>query len=71
MSGVLAIVLPVAILIGGAFIIYVLARLFNLNNRVEAILTVVVLAIALMALVNNYHQIEELATNPDACFWRF
>jgi len=71
MSGVLAIVLPVAILIGGAFIIYVLARLFNLNNRVEAILTVVVLAIALMALVNNYHQIEELATNPDAVFGDF
>jgi len=68
MSGMFVIVLPAAILIGGAFIVYLLSRLFHLSNRVESILTVVVLLATLTTLFMLYSQIPDLVGNPNAQF---
>ncbi len=51
MSGSFSVVLPIAIMVGGAFAITLITMLFRLKNRVEAVLTTLVLLIALAALI--------------------
>jgi multicomponent Na+:H+ antiporter subunit D len=71
MSGMSGFVLPAAILIGGAFLVYVVARLLNLNNRIEAILTVVVLIITLTVLLGNFMRIDQLTSNNESGYGTF
>ena len=52
MSGSIEAILPSAILILGAFGIYLAARFLRLTNRVEALLTVAVISAALISLLN-------------------
>jgi len=49
MSGLGMLILPAMVLVGGAFFVYMLARLLKLSNRAEALLTVAVLAGSLVA----------------------
>lgn len=51
MSGQPNVILPLMILIGGAFTIYLVARLGKVSNRIEATLTVLVLGAALMVTI--------------------
>ena len=48
MAGNVSVIVPLGILIVGAFLIYLLARILNLSNRAEAILTVLVLGATLV-----------------------
>ena len=68
MSGMFLIVLPAAILIGGAFIVYLLARFFHLSNRAESLLTVMVLAATVATLFMLYVRIPDLVGTPGAFF---
>lgn len=68
MSGMFLIVLPAAILIGGAFIVYLLSRLFHLSNRTESLLTVLVLLATVTTLFVLYGRIPYLVGNPSALF---
>lgn len=68
MSGMLLIVLPVAILIGSAFLLYLLSWLLNLSNRIESLLTVLILVGTLVALLFLYQQVPELMNSPNAFF---
>jgi len=68
MSGMFNIVLPAVILIGGAFIVYLISRICDLNNRTESILAVLVLIGALLALINNFNEIPNLIPSSDAHF---
>jgi len=67
-SGMFQIILPAAILISGAFIIYLLTRLLRLSNKAEAILTLVVLSITLSLLIYGYINIPNLIDRPDGVF---
>ncbi|HCU57012.1 MAG TPA: hypothetical protein DF984_02085 [Anaerolineaceae bacterium] len=51
MTGDSGVIFPLIILIVGAFVIYLLARLLKLSNRVEAILTVLVLGSTLVVTI--------------------
>ncbi len=68
MTGFIGIIMPAAILIVGAFIIYLVALLMNLTNRTMAVLTVMTLVASLAALVWLYFQMPDLYTNPEAIF---
>ena len=68
MAGYFEIVLPFFILIGGAFIVYILGRLFGLSNRVEAIMTVVVLGVTLVVLIMHHLQIPDMIDLPEVFF---
>jgi F420H2 dehydrogenase subunit N len=68
MSGMLLIVLPAAILIGGAFLVYLLSRAFHLDNRAEALLTVFVLVAVLIAYLAIFTRLPSLIGNPVASF---
>ncbi len=68
MSGMFNIVLPAVILIGGAFIVYLISRICDLNNRTESILAVLVLIGALLVLINNFNEIPNLIPSSDAHF---
>ncbi len=70
MSGVFDIVLPLSILSGGAFLIYLIARALTLSNRIEALLTVVVLVVTLVVLIIQYDQVPALIRDPQAFFGR-
>ena len=48
MEGNVSVIAPLGILVAGAFTIYLLTRLLKLNNRVEAVLTVLVLVATLV-----------------------
>jgi proton-translocating NADH-quinone oxidoreductase chain N len=52
MRGDLFVILPAAILMGGAFILYLVSRFLRLSNRVESLLAAGLLASALAALVH-------------------
>ena len=52
MSGTAAVVLPLGILIIGAFAVYLAARFLHLSNKVVAVLTTFVLGAAFIGLVN-------------------
>ena len=60
------IILPGAILVGGAFLIYLVSWLFRFRNRVIAILTVLTLAAALISLVMLFDLIPGFYLDPDA-----
>ena len=68
MSGYFEIVTPFFILIGGAFAVYLLGRLFGLSNRVEALLTVAVLGATLVVLILHFLTIPEVIENPEVFF---
>jgi len=51
MTGSFNVVLPITTLIAGAFGTYLIIRLFRLNNRINALITVVVLAVSLTQLI--------------------
>ncbi|MEA3327978.1 MAG: proton-conducting transporter membrane subunit [Chloroflexota bacterium] len=71
MSGMFEIVLPAVILIGGAFIVYVISRLLGVNNRVESLITVLFLTGTLLALINNFLDIPVLFSNNNAVYGLF
>jgi proton-translocating NADH-quinone oxidoreductase chain N len=58
MRGEFSLVLPAAILIGGAFILYLVSRLLDLSNRVESLLAAAILALSLAALIQLAAQSE-------------
>lgn len=62
------IVLPIAILISGAFLIYVLSRVFNLTNRMESLVTVLFLLGSLVSLIVLNQDLESYLLNNDAFF---
>lgn len=68
MTGMIMIVLPVAVLIGGAFLVYMVAYTFKVNNRFESLLTVFVLLVTLATLVFLNFQLPDLVGNPEAIF---
>jgi len=68
MPSSILIIIPIGILILGAFLIYVVCRTFNLSNRVEALLTVLILFGALIALLMLYRQLPTIILNPEIFF---
>lgn len=68
MTGLILIIIPIGILILGAFIIYVICRNFNLSNPIEALLTVLILFGALIALLILYQQMPTITANPEIYF---
>jgi len=68
MAGMFNFLLPVVLLIGGAFSIFFVSRLFHLSNRIEALLTVLVLLGVLLTLILVYLEIPDLLTRADAYF---
>ena len=51
MTGQPNVILPLLILIAGAFSIYLVARLGKVSNKIESILTVLLLAVALAVTI--------------------
>jgi F420H2 dehydrogenase subunit N len=68
MNGYFEIVLPILILIGGAFAVYLVGRLVSLDNKAEAMLTVLVFAATLVVLIMHYLRIPHMIENPQAYF---
>jgi multicomponent Na+:H+ antiporter subunit D len=68
MTGQVSIVLPAALLIGGAFLVYLLARALRLSNRAESLLTVIVLAGVLISLLRTFIRLPALLGDPGASF---
>jgi len=68
MSGMFQVVLPFTILIGGAFLVYIAAKVMRLNNQVESILTALLLIAILMVLITQFSQIPTLLTSSEAVF---
>jgi multicomponent Na+:H+ antiporter subunit D len=68
MTGQVSIVLPAALLIGGAFLVYLLARALRLSNRAESMLTVIVLAGVLISLLETFIRLPALLGDPGASF---
>lgn len=61
-------VIPIGIMITGAFLIFVVCRTFNLGNRTEALLTALVLVGASITLLVLYQKLPVLGANPDSYF---
>ncbi|MFW5713729.1 MAG: complex I subunit 5 family protein [Brevefilum sp.] len=61
-------VLPAAILIAGAFMVYIVSRLLRLSNRAEALLTVLVLIGTLMAYLVIFTRLPSLMGWSEASF---
>ncbi|MCB2202643.1 hypothetical protein KQH56_01415 [bacterium] len=68
MSRMINLVLPLLILLSGACLVYVIARMFKLSNRNEALLTTVILATALVFQIILSRKTLSLQTNPGAYF---
>lgn len=68
MTGSFEIVLPIFILIAGAFIVYLLGRLFQLSNRTMAILTIVVILSTLIMLIQHYINLVETIESHELVF---
>lgn len=68
MTGYFEIVLPIFILIVGAFVVYLLGRLFGLSNRVLALLTIVIFLVTLGVLLVHYLNIPEIIDHPEIFF---
>ncbi len=68
MAGTIEIIIPAIILMAGAFMVYMSARLLGLNNKAEAILTIMVLLAALISLVLNFNDLSDLINNPDVYY---
>lgn len=65
MPGNLMTILPAVVLGGGALLVYVLSRMVRLSNRGEALLTVLVLMVALLFLLWNFSQMSSLVGKLD------
>lgn len=61
MTGSFSVILPITILVGGAFAIILLAILFRLKNSTEALLTTFILAAGMIALI----RLASGVPNPD------
>jgi len=61
-------ILPAVILAGGAFLVYLVSRALKLSNRVEALLTALVLASSLASLLVDFGQLPGLLGGPGAAF---
>jgi formate hydrogenlyase subunit 3/multisubunit Na+/H+ antiporter MnhD subunit len=68
MSGMIGIIIPLACLVSGAFLLYVLARVFHLNNRVESLIAAAILTITLVLLILGFLETPNLMDNPNAIF---
>ncbi len=68
MSGSFEIVLPIFILIVGAFVVYLLGRLLQLSNRLLAILTIFILVVTLGVLLLQYLNLPEIIQQPEVFF---
>ncbi len=68
MSGMFLLVLPAEILIGGAFLVYLLSRVGRFGNRAEALLTVFVLAAVFLAYLALFTRLPSLIGTPEASF---
>ena len=68
MTGPVLIMLPAVILGGGAFLVYLLSRVFRLSNRAEALLTALILVGALLPLLFNFTRLPANTAEPGASF---
>jgi len=68
MAGTIEIIIPAIILMAGAFVVYMSARLLGLNNKTEAVLTILVLLAALTSLALNFNDLSDLINNPDVYY---
>ena len=68
MSGLNVVVIPLAILILGAFLIFVISRIFNLTNQAESLMTVLVLSASFFSLIFLYRQTPNLIHDTGAFF---
>jgi multicomponent Na+:H+ antiporter subunit D len=68
MSGMFELVLPTTILVAGAFLVYLIARLFRLSNRNEALMTVVVLAATFVTLIAQFRGMPALLSDGGAYY---
>ena len=68
MNGNFEIVLPFFILIGGAFIVYLLALVLGFTNKMEAMVTVLVLLVTLVVLILHYLNLPDLLVKPEIYF---
>jgi len=67
-TGILEIILPLGILIIGAFSIYVLTRIFNLSNRFEALMAAALLLAAMISMVLQIQRFPQALLEP---VWSF
>jgi len=68
MAGTIEIIIPAIILMAGAFMVYMSARLIGLNNKTEAVLTILVLLAALTSLALHFNDLSDLINNPDVYY---
>jgi multicomponent Na+:H+ antiporter subunit D len=68
MSGSILFVVPILILGVGAFVVYVLARVFKLSNKIEAIITASVLLATLAVMILSFEDVTNLIDQPDGFF---
>ena len=68
MSGSFEIVLPAVILMTGAFVIYLVSRILAVNNHLEAVFAVVVMAAALISLISQFVSLPGLVSKPEDYF---
>jgi F420H2 dehydrogenase subunit N len=58
MQGDFSLALPMLVLVAGAFLLYLAGRLFKCSNRTESLLTALILAAALAALIHATLQVD-------------
>lgn len=68
MAGSVILILPAVILVGGAFLVYGLSRVFRLSNRMQALLTALVLVAVLLTFLNLLWQLPAFTAEPGASF---
>ena len=68
MVGTVTLVLPAVILLGAAFLVYLLSRALRLSNRAEALLTALVLTGSLTSLLILFSQMPGLLGESDVSF---
>jgi len=61
-------VIPLGILIIGAFLLYVVSRTLNLKNRIESLLTALILVGSSIVLLVLYQRLPVLAADPNSYF---
>ncbi len=68
MTGSFEIVLPIFILIVGAFVVYLLGRMFQLSNRLMAVITIIILLVTLGILLMQYLNLPNIIQQPEVFF---
>jgi formate hydrogenlyase subunit 3/multisubunit Na+/H+ antiporter MnhD subunit len=61
-------ILPAVILGGGAFVLFVIARLCKLSNKQEALCAVLLLVISLVVMVLGLDDVQKMINDPDSFF---